>query len=192
MIITQSIILTLTLVVVHIFFKQTRKPLFYLVIFALMLLINFAFSKAEALPFNDSYENESILGFNSHAREDIFNNLHLLGYNAVLTRDEKRTYQEKIAFHQSNAERTLQDAKNKCWWIPNTDYREKAKYCFTAAVSAVSMGTPQSRIVAGISSMLICYGIDCQEEWHYIKNKLYWSEYHYEMMEFYQDVLRYG
>lgn len=49
---------------------------------------------------------------------------------------------------------------------------------------------PMSKLVGVVRVTLILYGIDCCNEWHYINNKLYSSQCHYEMMEFYEEVLK--
>ncbi|CCB85205.1 putative uncharacterized protein [Parachlamydia acanthamoebae UV-7] len=50
-------------------------------------------------------------------------------------------------------------------------------------------GSPQSKLIAAILNLLLQYGLDCLDEWEEIDEKLYRIKYHYEMAEFYQDVL---
>lgn len=106
--------------------------------------------------------------------------------------DECKTNAEKARFHKSNAERTFNDAKEKCWYLPNISDREKARYCLSNIGALLSNSTPQSKIIAIIVTTLMQYGIDCCDEWNFINNKLYWSQYHYEMMEFHLDLIKKG
>lgn len=106
--------------------------------------------------------------------------------------DECTTNAEKARFHKTNAERTFNDAKDKCWYLPKLSERDKARYCFTNIGAIISNTTPQSKIVVCLVTSLIQYGIDCSDEWNYINNKLYWSQYHYEMMEFHLDLIKNG
>ena len=50
-------------------------------------------------------------------------------------------------------------------------------------------GTPQSKLIRSLISLMLNYGLDCMDEWDYINNKLYWAEYHWDMYEFYCNVL---
>lgn len=102
----------------------------------------------------------------------------------------KVEYNDKISFHRENGWRTYNDAKDKCWWLPDHDHRDNARYCWTGAIALLAPNTPQSKVVACILVWLCQYGIDCLDEWDYINNKMYWSQYHFEMMEFYEDLLK--
>jgi hypothetical protein len=57
---------------------------------------------------------------------------YLNSLETKLSKEDKKFYQEKVRFHQSNGERCEQDAKNKCWWLPRYEERENAKYCWAA------------------------------------------------------------
>lgn len=108
-----------------------------------------------------------------------------------LTQDQTSYYQEKIKFHLENTESCYKEAKDKCWWLPDLDYRERAKECFNAAMATFGTSDPKSKLVLGVLTLLTQYGIDCCNEWDFIHNKLHWAEYHYELMEFYQSVIIY-
>jgi hypothetical protein len=117
---------------------------------------------------------------------------YLNSLETKLSKEDKKFYQDKVRFHQNNGERCEQDAKNKCWWLPDFEDRENAKYCWTAIGTIITPADPKSKFIALLVEALIYYGINAIDEWVYIKNKLHWSEYHYEMMEFYQEVLKQG
>jgi len=121
---------------------------------------------------------------NPHAKRHIY-----LHYYKALSYDDCHTYQQKMKFHKENGDRCFNDAKDRCWYLPNLNYRQNARYCITNAGALVAYGTPQSRLIAVIATTLVQYSIDCCDEWEYIKTKLYWAEYHYEMAEFYQGLI---
>jgi len=175
----QAIIITGGFFIANIISKQKHIVWNYIGIFFFVLGILFlSSSKAEAAPFkpNASIEIETF----NHA---------FFGKNAALTRENKQYYTDKIEFHKSNGERTFKDAKNKCWYLPGLTDRQNARYCFTSAGASLYPGTPQSKLVKVIITTLIQYGVDCISEWEYIDNKLYWAQYHFEMMEFYEEVI---
>jgi hypothetical protein len=101
------------------------------------------------------------------------------GYDTVKTYNAKDEYD----FHMYHAIRTYKEAKEKCWWLPNISDRDRARMAWTTAVSMAVAPTPQLRIVVAVTQLLIQYGLDCIDEWHYIEEKLYWSEYHFRECE---------
>lgn len=88
-----------------------------------------------------------------------------------------------------NANRTYNAAKDKCWWLPRMSDREKAKTAFLTALAKFGASTPSGQIVNMTVVLLTEYGLACMDEWHYIHNKLHWSEYHFDMAEFYKNVI---
>lgn len=173
-----------------IFSKKTRSPYVYLSMFLILTIVNFFFfdkaDASEASKFNFEYPIDYI----PDAKTEISYLSILRAYK--LSPKDRKYYEDKVRFHKSNAERTFRDAKNKCWYLPDIDDRDKAKYCFNTGMAAVFAGDPYSKAIAAVASLLLQYGLDCMDEWEYIQNKLHWSQYHYEMMEFYQDVLENG
>ena len=133
---------------------------------------------------------EEHLNFLPSAKKEIrFLNLSMAAKRRA-TASEKKLFSEKYQFHIVNAERTYNDAKDRSWWLPDIDDRQIARTCFNTIGALALPGTPQSRIVAGLISLMINYGLDCISEWEYINNKLYWSQYHYEMAEFYANAIK--
>lgn len=114
---------------------------------------------------------------------------HFFDLNAKLTAKETEYYAKKLNMHKENALRTFNNIKETCWWLPNLNDREKARYCFTTLVASLPAGTPQSKIIASLASFLAQYGLDCLEQWNYLSEQLYWCQYHNEMIEFYSNVL---
>ena len=121
---------------------------------------------------------------NPHALHHI--NLYYCG---SLAYDHCKTPKQKYDFHKANADRCYEEAKERCWWLPKIDERKKARYCLTSGGAMLAFGDPRSKLMAAFVNALIQYGLDCCDEWEFINNKFYWAEYHYEMMEFYGQML---
>ncbi|PJD97306.1 MAG: hypothetical protein CK425_04095 [Parachlamydia sp.] len=107
----------------------------------------------------------------------------------ALSKEDIKLYQDKVKYHTNMGQSIYEYTKKKIWWLPKTSDREKARYCYTTAFATVVPGTPQSKIRAAILAFFLQYGLDCMDEWDEISEKFYWMEYHFEMAEFYQDVL---
>lgn len=116
---------------------------------------------------------------------------HKIGYvpDHALTKDQVKYYEQERDMHKYNAERTFNDAKSSCWYYPNTSDRHKARECFQVAVATLAASGTKEKAIIILASSLVTYGFDCWNEWDYIENKLYWSRYHWEMYDFYVDLL---
>ena len=113
-------------------------------------------------------------------------------YREIDENSKKREWQEAYELHQFHAVRTFNNAKDKCWYLPRTTDREKARYCFTSVMSSLGAATKKGKLVNSLVTLLINYGLDAMDEWDYIREQLNWSEYHYEQCEFYQNLLARG
>ena len=105
------------------------------------------------------------------------------------SRSEKAKWQEAYENHMFHAKRTYEDAKEKCWYLPRVNDRDKARYCFTTAIATVGSTSPTGRLVAAVTTFLVQYGLDSMDEWDYIQEKLHWSEYHFDMCDHYQNLI---
>lgn len=91
--------------------------------------------------------------------------------------------QEEYDFHHFNAIRCYQDAYNRAWYLPDITVRQRFKEAWIAAFTTVGVQTAQLKLVVAISSFVMQYGLDCFDEYHYIQDKLNWSEYHFRECE---------
>lgn len=105
------------------------------------------------------------------------------------TPKQRAKWQKEFDFHMLQATRTYNDAKNRCWYLPQLTWRERAKEAWMAAFSTVGSSTLNMRLVVAVSSLLMQYGIDCLNEWEYIEEKLRWCEYHLKECEKYSNLL---
>jgi len=76
-----------------------------------------------------------------------------------------------------------------CWYCPRIEHQEKARMCLTSASSMAGSSTPTGAFVMSLTTLLVQYGCECMREWHFIKTNLYESQHHFEMYEFYNEVL---
>jgi hypothetical protein len=191
-------IVTSGIYVVHMLFKEKQKPSYYISVFFFMAGIYFLIksSKAEAyenLPYEEERHaivSKQLCKFVPNSKFEIKQLKTLFFLQKSLSPEDKIYYQKKLAFHLENGQRCFNDAQNICWWIPSYTDAEKAKICFTTVMSTVTAGTLVSKVVAAISALLLQVGCDCMDSWNELQNKLHWSQYHFEMYEFYDELLK--
>lgn len=109
---------------------------------------------------------------------------------STTTKQQRLKWQEEYEFHMLHAIRTYTEAKDKRWWLPDLTERQKARICWTTAISMVPAPTPQAKIVVCVTQLLVQYGLECIDEWDYIKDKLKWSEYHFNECDKFQRLLQ--
>lgn len=172
-------------------FTGKIKTWLIIAIFIGMILIDFIFSKLEANDtlFNDVFMSNVELDLQPNTAEEIAILSKLLSKIDCLTAQERTYYEKKVALHRSNAERTWNNAKNKCWYLPNIEKRKAAQNAFYTIMAYFGGATAMSSLVMSLITLLTTYGIDCIDEWYYIKEQLNWCKHHCEMVEFYEQVL---
>ncbi len=188
-----SLIVTLAVATGAIVMKQKIRYGFYIFLFIVTLLVRFIFSSAEAsVPDRDYFFKWDLSSPVPNAKLEIDILSELLSPFAYLTPQQRTFYEKKLKQHQYDAERTWNNAKNKCWYLPNITKRKAAQNAFQATIAAMGGGTPMSMLVLALMSTLTSYGLDCIDEWYYIEEQLSWCQYHCEMVEFYLTVLEKG
>jgi hypothetical protein len=174
--ILKAIILTFSLLTAGIITKKMLKPYQYIFAFLFYILIILMF---------DSKLHAAVLQSRVEIKHLELANIRLIS----ISKEDKRFYRDKVKFHKENAERCYNDAKDRCFLIPDFDDRRNAEFCLVTAGTLLLANDPRSKIIAITIDLLIYYGLNMIDEWNYIQNKLHWAEYHMEMMEFYQSVL---
>lgn len=167
--------------------KRINKYWQLILIIFLYILGMFYYTRVDALEFTYEHQGQ----FYSIDHPLAINQIEIYYRCAIAYHDCKNNAQFR-QFHQENGDRCYKDAKERSWWLPDISDREKARYCFTNIGVIACPGDPKSKIIIALVTSLIQYGIDCTEEWHYINDKLYWSQYHYDMMEFYNNLIKNG
>ncbi len=107
----------------------------------------------------------------------------------ALTFDQTKTFKYKKSYHQEEGIKALERAHEKFWWIPRVSDRAMSRSCFTAIMTTATASTPQSKLMTAIINLMVTYGLSAMDEWDYINYNLADATYHFEMMEFYNDVL---
>ena len=158
--ILKAIILTFSLITAGIFTKKILKPHQYIFAFFFYLFIIFLF---------DSKLHAAIIQSRVEIKHLELANIRLVS----LSKEDKKFYRDKIKFHQANAERCYNDAKNKCYLLPDFDDRKNAEFCLVTAGTLLLANDPRSKIIAITIDLLIYYGLSVIDEWNYIQNKLH-------------------
>jgi hypothetical protein len=193
-------VIILALIAVDIIGNDKRKYYYYILMFILMSLGNYLFSSTveaservlEECEYEWDFENEAISSIIFHIPNSKIEIKHLkaaLNSIKALSQEDIKLYQDKVKYHTNMGKTLYEYTKRKVWWLPSVSNKEKARYCYTTAIATLGAGSPYSKIVAVTLSLLLQYGLDCIDEWDEISEKFYWMKYHFEMAEFYQDVL---
>lgn len=103
--------------------------------------------------------------------------------------NQRQQWQDEYDNHHFNAVRTYNDAYNRVWWLPNLTMRQLGRDAWIAACATAGTKTVCSALVVAFSTMLSQYGLHCLDEWDYIEDKLYWSDYHFKQCAYYAKLL---
>ncbi len=157
--------------------RTEHRPLRYIFVFILALLASYA------------------LNCNAMEIEDIdakIHSFHMQEFNAAIPLELRQVYVEKCEYHKQQGALYLKYAEDlSLFWGDETD-RQKANYCFKVLLAMIVPATPMSKIIAGAIAFISDYGLDVLDRWHLIRTHLMTAEYHFKMLEFYQEVLEKG
>jgi hypothetical protein len=106
--------------------------------------------------------------------------------------DKKKTKNDYIKLrdaHHAQGVKCKAALQDVCWYLPNQSDRETAKWCLTTFAATIPCNTPQSRVLALILSAMTSYGLNCCDQWNTIQTLEHEAEYHFEMFEFYADLI---
>jgi len=110
-------------------------------------------------------------------------------YNEVkLNNQDRKLYEGKR--DSNKAEADFYFARADGFWIPQITCREAADAAWKAALSQCAGGTPQSKLCRVIIVLLAQAGINCYDAWKKVTDDLQRAEYHYELYEWYDHVLK--
>jgi hypothetical protein len=104
--------------------------------------------------------------------------------------DTKWEWEREYKFHEKQGMKCYEVAKSRCWYLPKPSDKEMAEGCFITAMSMVAGSDPRSKIVAATITSLTQMGIAMMDEWNLIQHNLYWANYHFELCDFYANLLR--
>lgn len=103
---------------------------------------------------------------------------------------QRKEWQAEYDQHHFDAVRTYNDAYNRIWWLPDLTWRQLGRDAWVSACAVASTKTPSAALVVAFSTMLSQYGLHCLDEWDYIQDKLYWSNYHFQQCAYYANLLQ--
>lgn len=121
----------------------------------------------------------------------------LLNYLTIYRRlndDQRRYYEKEMKINMKEAKKSYRRAEElAAWHLPTHEEREKADYCWAAAgivIFAKAAGAgPMSILLDVILTTSGQYLYKCSEQWQEMRFHLQKAKYHYEMAEWYADVL---
>jgi len=167
-------ICTLIMIIIENLRKCNHNPLFYIRIFFIVLGCNLLFSYCEGSEFNMSAEVE-IASFQ-----------HYDAYND----HQVKHFKEKLSYHTKEGQRSFRDAEKICLLIPDISDRDIAKSLFkNALILSLSAKDSWAGIIISLTNMCCDYGLCVYDQWSRMEYHLNESKYHFEMMDFYKDVL---
>lgn len=100
-----------------------------------------------------------------------------------------KKFMDLCDYHEKKAKKYLKRAEDICWWMPDLDAREKGQCCIRAIVASIGGTTPVSKMVLSLLSLFETYTEAALGDWYELQDNLLEANYHFEMLEFYQEVL---
>lgn len=104
----------------------------------------------------------------------------------------KKEWKEEYEMHKREGQRCYDEAKEKCWWLPDVSDRKRARDCYQAFIASLGGATLTGKLVLSLLSLLTSYGLDCIDEWEYIEYKLNWAKFHFELCDHFEKLLKEG
>ncbi len=109
-----------------------------------------------------------------------------------LTQVQRTDYERKVKYHLLKANYCFNQAYEESMFIPNLDSKTIARHLFESCLWSIGTGTLRGAAIASLGVSLYNYGMFMYDQWELIDTLLLESKYHYEMMDFYNNVLRKG
>ncbi len=154
--------------VLEIFMKTGQTVKTYFLIFLCLV----ATSYLSANTFDDYYSNP--------------------GFMWMLKESDKAQIRRMIQGHRMAAQVDLQIATKKSLMIPDPFIQKFTNTTITAFIAALPGKDPKSKAVTALIVLLQAYLDGVYEEWKAINTYLRSAEYNFEMMEFYEELLKRG
>ncbi len=166
-------IMTLGFVLFGLYRKRKLSFHYYFWMFCFFFIIEwFCISKAHA-------------SFKPNAQIEI----NLFPKIECLSDQDHAYYKKKLKFHNDNAKRCFNDAKQMCWYLPSRDDVDYAELCFKAVMTNSFAPNITAKATGALLILVTEYACICRKEWNEMQTKIHWANYHAEMTEFYKDLL---
>lgn len=185
-----STVITSSTFIANLITRQKHNYLGYGILFAASLAAQaLIFGKAEASELVDHKRfSHDYSVFLRHKEREIGYQGGTYAYK--LNNSEKEKYERLEQEALEKAYDYYCQAQNKSMWIPDIQDRTKAEYCFSTAITMLSITNPMSKVVGTIVQLAGIYGIHVMREWNEINTLLNYSKHYYEQQEFYSDILK--
>jgi len=185
-------LLTLICYLINVFMKEKHVWHRYLMVFVVISGIGFFFSsiKSEAAEIPRTIDEcMEMVAFAPTIERQHEIILDFISSQGSIPPKIRREFLAKAKKHKKDGCDAYGCAKDKCWLLPNLDDRKKAEICFNTGVAMAQAGTPYSKIVAAVLSLLAQYGFSCLNEWQYIDSKMQEASYNFGQYEWYMEIL---
>jgi hypothetical protein len=115
---------------------------------------------------------------------------HHNDYKIKVSKKKIDYWKHQYKYNETRGIFCFKDAERRCWYLPTiTDY-DMGKNCFIVGIAFVGANEPRAKIAATIISAATIMGLACIEEWNHINTQLKTCQYHFEMCDFYADLLK--
>lgn len=186
---------TLVLYFINSFFLKKRESSYtYITFFSVLFFIQLIFygvklNASESIKVNNYFMMHNNL--TNFSKNRIKEEIKYLEEIKCLTETQRNEFQKKYDYHLNEGHRCFNEAHKLCRMIPDADEEEMAEKLFQITISTAAGygvgGYP------GVISVLVAhlgdYLVNSYKEYRKMKSLLNESKYHYEMCEFYKNIL---
>lgn len=170
-----SAITLFVLLVESVFRKIKHPPFFYVKIFVIFVVLHFAmFGNLFAFDFKQCSADMKLYG----------------NLEASMTPQHEKEMKQKAIYHKKQGKKHYNLAEQGVSLIPNLDDAELLEELFILC-SGAYMTSPWSASINLMITAAIGYGLDVYKQWKAINSHLVEASHHFEMMEWYENVLCY-
>lgn len=173
-----------TIMIVDLRFKYTNGWKYYMRVYAIILgwCILLDYAQVEANLYNDQMKFYNELHSEiSHIREFDY-------FGLTLNDQQRQNFNILMNHHLQEGQRCFREAEGMCTLIPDFDSKDVATYLFSQAL-ILSINSSFDAIIINLEAQLVEYGIHQFNQWKKMQTKLRESKSHFEMMNFYKDLL---
>ena len=182
-----ALLTLIVLVIEEVIFKHRKSWGRYVVMFFILLGIEFIFQ-----PFSAN-ACESISGKCVFLNQEISADQFKLPIPEMMSDKQKKEFIEKSRYHQREGNKQFNLAQETSLLIPDKDHKEIAKQLFqVAVVASVNYGQSWSSIIVVLVTGLAQYSLNVYDQWDKIETHLMASKMHYELMDWYKNAAENG
>jgi len=115
---------------------------------------------------------------------------HHNDYKIKVSKKKIDYWKQQYKYNETRGIVCFKDAERRCWYLPTIQDYDMGKNCFLVGVALVGAKEPRAKIAATIISAATILGLACIDEWNHINTLLKTCQYHFEMCDFYADLLK--